>query len=133
MRGHIDGKIDSIGPAQFGNIGAQLGMTVSQAPRLARQWQRSATLPLLAVAPVLPPFSPQTPVWLCPLLPRMAAGSGRLCGVTVATGLDVDGLGLLFMRPVRDALTRVKQTAMDSLRPPAAQDARSVIMDARGE
>ena len=49
-----------------------------------------------------------------------AAGSGRLIGFTAVSGTDVDGLGLLFMRPIKEATTDVKYTNMDALRPPVA-------------
>ena len=51
------------------------------------------------------------------LLAGCVAGSGRLIDFTAVTGSDVDGLGLLFMRPIKEATTDFRYTNMDALRP----------------
>ena len=53
-------------------------------------------------------------------LPAFDAGSGRLIGFTAATGSDIDGLGLLFLRPIKEATTDVEYTNKDNLRRPVA-------------
>lgn len=62
--------------------------------------------------------------------PACDAGSGRLIGFMASAGNDIDGLGLLFLRPIQEAVVDIgNYIKSGSSRPPVAMRTLSSKLD----